>query len=80
MKLTGQVTGWFIVASSAGAMLIPLLIGQAFESIGPRVVMIVTTTTLVTAVGVLVCVIGNSQPKKWSEASVGGTLTPAEQK
>lgn len=30
MELTGQVTGWFIVAASAGSMLIPLIIGQAF--------------------------------------------------
>ncbi|HLE62049.1 MAG TPA: MFS transporter, partial [Pyrinomonadaceae bacterium] len=72
VKVTGQLTGWFIVASSAGAMLIPLVIGQAFRSVGPRVVMIVTTTTLLAAVGVLVCVIRNSEPT-WSNASVGGT-------
>lgn len=53
MKMTGRMTGWFIVASSAGSMLIPLIIGQAFRSVGPRVVMIVTTITLLAAVGVL---------------------------
>ncbi len=70
MKMTGRVTGWFIVASSAGAMLIPLVIGQAFRSVGPRVVMIVTTITLLAAVGVLACMIRNSEPT-WSKARVG---------
>ena len=61
VKMTGQLTGWFIVASSAGAMLIPLVIGQAFASIGPRVVIIVTMITLLAAVGVLAFVIRNSE-------------------
>lgn len=53
MKLTGHVTGWFIVAASAGSMLIPLMIGHAFSAAGPRVVIVVTTSTLVIAFGVL---------------------------
>ena len=60
MKLTGQVTGWFIVASSAGSMLIPLIIGQAFPLAGPIMVIIVTATALLAAAGVLACVIRNS--------------------
>ncbi len=59
VKLTGQVTGWFIVASSAGSMLIPLVIGQAFPLTGPMVVIIVTATALLAAVGVLACLIRN---------------------
>jgi len=61
VKMTGQLTGWFIVASSAGAMLIPLVIGQAFALIGPRVVIIVNMITLLAAVGVLAFVIRNSE-------------------
>lgn len=57
MKLTAHVTGWFIVASSAGAMLIPLVIGQAFPLAGPQVVMAVTATALLAALGVMACVI-----------------------
>ena len=60
MELTGQVTGWFIVASSAGSMLIPLAIGQAFPLAGPIIVIIVTATALLAAAGVLACVIRNS--------------------
>ena len=39
MTITGRVTGWFFVGASAGAMLLPWLIGQLFDSIGPRVTM-----------------------------------------
>lgn len=59
MNLTGQVTGWFIVASSAGAMVIPLVIGHAFSMIGPQSLIVITTTTIAIALGVLVFVIQN---------------------
>jgi FHS family Na+ dependent glucose MFS transporter 1 len=36
MTLSGRVTGLFAIGSSAGAMLVPLLIGQFFESAGPQ--------------------------------------------
>ena len=36
MKITGQVTGWFLVGASAGGMFLPWLVGQLFESVGPR--------------------------------------------
>lgn len=39
MPITGQITGWFFVGGSLGAMTLPWLIGQLFESIGPRVTM-----------------------------------------
>ena len=61
MELTGQVTGWFIVAASAGSMLIPLIIGQAFSAAGPRLVIVVTTSTLAIAFGVLAFMIRNSK-------------------
>lgn len=40
MTITGQVTGWFFVGASLGGMSLPWLIGQLFESIGPRVTMV----------------------------------------
>jgi fucose permease len=57
MKVTGQVTGWIVFGASAGSMLIPLGIGQAFQTVGPRVVVFVTTVTLLAAVGVLAAMI-----------------------
>jgi len=64
MQLSGQVTGWFIFGSSAGAMLIPLLIGQLFKFAGPRALLLVIAITLVAAVGVLKAVIHSSQAEK----------------
>jgi FHS family Na+ dependent glucose MFS transporter 1 len=61
MKMTGRVTGCFVFGASAGSMLIPLGIGQAFQTVGPRVVVFVTTATLLAAVGVLAAVIRNSK-------------------
>jgi len=37
LHMTGGVTGFFLVGSSLGAMAVPWLIGQFFESVGPRV-------------------------------------------
>jgi FHS family Na+ dependent glucose MFS transporter 1 len=39
MSITGEITGWFFVGASLGGMTLPWLIGQLFESIGPRVTM-----------------------------------------
>ena len=64
MRLSGQVTGWFIFGSSAGAMLIPLLIGQLFQFAGPHALMLVIAITLVAAVGVLGAVIRSSEAEK----------------
>lgn len=60
MKMTGRVTGWFVFGASAGAMLIPLGIGQSFQAVGPRVVVFVTIVTLLAAAGVLVGLIHTS--------------------
>jgi MFS transporter, FHS family, Na+ dependent glucose transporter 1 len=40
MTVTGKMTGWFLIGSSAGGMFLPWLIGQLFESVGPRVTII----------------------------------------
>ncbi len=50
--ITGQVTGWFLVSSSIGAMLLPWLIGQLFESVGPQITMIAILVDLIAAVGI----------------------------
>jgi FHS family Na+ dependent glucose MFS transporter 1 len=52
MVITGQMTGWFFVGASAGAMFLPWLIGQLFEAGGPQVVMwvILVDTTLATSI------------------------------
>jgi MFS transporter, FHS family, Na+ dependent glucose transporter 1 len=44
MRITGTVTGWFLVGSGAGSMLLPWLIGQIFARTGPQAM---TTVLLV---------------------------------
>jgi FHS family Na+ dependent glucose MFS transporter 1 len=36
MHITGTITGWFLVGSGAGSMLLPWLIGQIFVVTGPQ--------------------------------------------
>jgi fucose permease len=47
MQITGTITGWFLVGSGAGSMLLPWLIGQIFVLTGPRTM---TTVLLVDVV------------------------------
>ena len=35
MHVTGTITGWFLVGGSIGGMILPVLIGQAFDRFGP---------------------------------------------
>ena len=41
MVISGQITGWFFLGGSLGAMAIPWLIGQRFEATGPAVAMVI---------------------------------------
>jgi hypothetical protein len=52
MTITGRVTGWFLIGGSAGSMSLPWLIGQLFESIGPRVTMSALMVDLMVAMAV----------------------------
>lgn len=54
VKLTGQVTGRFILGASLGAMTVPLLIGQVFETLGPQVVMFVVLSAVLLAGAILI--------------------------
>src|SRR5262249_20305993 len=40
VSITGEVTGYLILGGSAGGMILPLVIGRMFESVGPRVMMV----------------------------------------
>jgi fucose permease len=52
MTVTGRIGGWFGMGASAGGMVLPWLIGQLFERIGPRVTMVVIMADLLLALGV----------------------------
>lgn len=57
IPITGRVTGWFLVASSVGAMTLPWLIGQLFESAGPQITMVAIFLDLVAATFVLAALV-----------------------
>jgi FHS family Na+ dependent glucose MFS transporter 1 len=46
MRVTGAITGWFLVGSGVGGMFLPWFIGQVFEAAGPATMM----TTIVASV------------------------------
>jgi hypothetical protein len=54
MTLSGRVTGLFAIGNSAGAMLIPWIVGQFFESVGPQVLITVLVIDMLIALFVLV--------------------------
>jgi FHS family Na+ dependent glucose MFS transporter 1 len=47
MQITGTITGWFLLGSGAGSMLLPWLLGQIFAYTGPQ---LMTTVLLVTII------------------------------
>lgn len=57
LKLSGAMTGWILVGSGIGGMVSPWLIGQLFESIGPRITMPVLLADNLIAFGLLLALI-----------------------
>jgi FHS family Na+ dependent glucose MFS transporter 1 len=53
MAITGRVTGWFLVGASLASMLLPWLIGQLFEPIGPQATMVIILIDVILALAVL---------------------------
>ena len=60
MRITGQVTGFLVVGGSSGGMIVPLLIGQMFESLGPRVMMLTILVDLIVALMVYLLLVIDS--------------------
>lgn len=52
VRITGQVTAWFLVGASIGGMALPWIIGQLFESVGPEMTMAAILAALVLALAV----------------------------
>jgi len=51
MQITGTITGWFLVGSGAGSMLLPWLIGQVFAFTSPKAM---TTVLLVDIAAIMI--------------------------
>jgi FHS family Na+ dependent glucose MFS transporter 1 len=57
LHMTGGITGFFMVGSSLGAMILPWLVGQFFESAGPQVFPAFVTADLAAALVVLTVIL-----------------------
>lgn len=53
MRITGRVTGWFFVGASVGGMTLPWVIGQFFESVGPRATIVILLIDMSAALSIL---------------------------
>ena len=58
MRITGLITGFLVVGGSAGGMIVPMIVGQLFESIGPLVMMYTILVDLVLMLLVYVVMVG----------------------
>lgn len=47
MRVTGTITGWFLVGAGLGGMFLPWLIGQAFTLLGPASMMLIIVADLI---------------------------------
>lgn len=61
MVMTGNVMSWFFVGASSGAMVLPWLIGQLFDTSGPSVVMSIILIDLLIATGLFFVLIAQSK-------------------
>lgn len=58
LSLSGVLTGWILVGAGIGGMVMPWLIGQLFEHIGPRVTMpVLLTNNLIAFVLLLILIL-----------------------
>ncbi|PWH14256.1 MAG: hypothetical protein DDG58_12840 [Ardenticatenia bacterium] len=57
MVITGRVTSFFFAGGSVGGMILPWLIGQFFESLGPSVAMWGILLSLIAATLVLLVIL-----------------------
>jgi fucose permease len=69
MTLTGRVTAWFFVGASLGGMSLPWVIGQLFESIGPRAMMVAIFFDLIVAIGIFVILLRHSKQRGMYETA-----------
>jgi MFS transporter, FHS family, Na+ dependent glucose transporter 1 len=60
MTVTARMTGRVIVGASLGCMVIPWLIGQLFESVGPRALMFTVLADLLAAVVIFIMMLIHS--------------------
>jgi fucose permease len=76
MPVRGSVNGWFFAGASLGGMVLPWVIGQLFESVGPRVTFLLVAADLVASLGVLAAIVGYLRVRRF----LGGAGSPAAER
>jgi fucose permease len=61
MPITGRVTSYLLVGANAGSMLLPWVVGQMFETVGPQSLMIVVEGVLILALLLFLVIIRYSK-------------------
>ena len=51
MSITGKITGWFSIGSSLGALVLPWLVGQLFEPVGPELLIYLNLGNILLTLG-----------------------------
>jgi fucose permease len=64
MDITGRVMRWFIIGIGVGNMFFPWLIGQFFETQGPRIMPLINLITFILALGLFVIMLVLTRMKK----------------
>jgi FHS family Na+ dependent glucose MFS transporter 1 len=70
LGLSGKITGFFLVGSSAGSMFWPWLTGQFFKSHGPQVMTLVVALNLLGALATVALLISRSSDARWKIRTV----------
>jgi len=52
IPITGQVTGWLSIGSSLGALILPWVVGQLFENVGPEMLLYLDFFNILMTLGV----------------------------
>lgn len=68
MRITGRVSGWFFVGAGAGGMILPWVIGQLIDPVGPRVVMGLILVDLSLALFVLALFLYMASPARQAQS------------
>ncbi|MEJ2349389.1 MAG: hypothetical protein P8Y03_06365, partial [Anaerolineales bacterium] len=61
MPISGRITGLFFVGVGTGAMTVPWLVGQLFETLGPRALPYILSIDLLLGVAVLIALLFTSR-------------------
>jgi FHS family Na+ dependent glucose MFS transporter 1 len=62
MRVSGTITGWFLVGAGTGSMLLPWLIGQVFTASGPHAMMTIILFDLILNLLILIAFIYGIRP------------------